>query len=536
MRRLWLLSTGVVLWAGCLPVPASPDAGPDAGVLSAADFTTDVSMRDGVTLHTSVFLPERAGPVSVVVVRNPFSWRNEDPRVRAWADRLRARGLGLVWQAVRGTGGSRGLFVPFAAELDDGEDTMRWLLGQPWSNGKVGAAGTGYAAYAAFALAAADAHVAVVLAEDTASDEGPSRAGGLVRASGLSFWADVERGAPLGEAERQAFTNALSLETLDEQLLGRDAPYWNELLLAGTSVYPRATSLRTLATRLCVPAIHVVEARNDWNDGFAAWEAASTRGCEAQRAHQWLVVAPEAAGTHFDALGGNETWVTEAWWTLLDAALSTAPVFPDWAPVRYRFDASDSTHTAQRWPPSSTGGKSFSLGGAPTLGGGTLLAEAPPDATWTLRSDPLNTDPCVMPTWTWFRSPALTAGLELLGAPRVTLITETLAPDFDLHFELYDLEPNEGTYRSLATGGLRARFRQGTEQALPPTPLTLTIPLSSTAQRVAAGHHLMLAVSPSRCEFAENPHTGEPLDAQTRWSTAEVVVRLGASGARLTLP
>ncbi|HUA20872.1 MAG TPA: CocE/NonD family hydrolase [Bryobacteraceae bacterium] len=76
------------------------------------------------------------------------------------------RGLQVVIQSCRGTGGSGGVFRPFFDEQNDGEDTVRWIEQQPWFTGDLALWGGSYLGNTAWAI-------------------GNSNAGARVKAAGL---------------------------------------------------------------------------------------------------------------------------------------------------------------------------------------------------------------------------------------------------------------------------------------------------------------------------------------------------------------
>jgi len=97
-------------------------------------------LRDGVKLATDIFLPpadKGPGPWPVVLLRTQYS-------------RMDHRGLNhmgrtpmvMVVQNTRGRYGSEGAgtFNPmdFRVDVNDGYDTVEWIAGQKWCNGKVG--------------------------------------------------------------------------------------------------------------------------------------------------------------------------------------------------------------------------------------------------------------------------------------------------------------------------------------------------------------------------------------------------------------
>jgi uncharacterized protein len=49
-----------------------------------------------------------------------------------------------IYQDVRGRFESDGKWEPFRNDIEDGYDTIEWVAGQAWSNGKVGMQGGSY--------------------------------------------------------------------------------------------------------------------------------------------------------------------------------------------------------------------------------------------------------------------------------------------------------------------------------------------------------------------------------------------------------
>lgn len=544
-----LLLSALVVLAGCADDSTASGGGGasghtgggGSGAGGAAQATPPngeiaVTLRDGVTLRTWIYLPVGDGPFPLFVVRNPYAGLNVDADLEAYAQFFRDRGIGLVWQAVRGTGGSGGAFVPYVTEVADAHDTLDWIADQPWSNGRFAAGGGSYLGYTAWASAAADPRVLVVLSDDTAADEEMTRHGGVIDGYLLSWWSYVERERFANDAELGALSNGLDVTSADSAVLGRDLPYWNDLLAAGLATYPPAASLRTLAKDICAPALHIVEGSTGWRDPIETWDAIAKDGCAAQRDHQWLIVAPESHSYHFSAFGYADTWVTDDMMTMLRAFLLETEPAPSWPRVRYRAESAGPTEALSAWPPTDTVPSTFFLG-SPSAGEGPLSTTPLLDAQWTLLSDPAGTDPCATPTDVWFTSAPLAEDLAVVGEPTIALKVTTDAADFDLFVTLYDYLAGPEEYAVIGTGSVRARYRDGVESPIPPgVPFDLVIALTGSAHLVPAGHQLVLAVAPSRCGAVENPNSGEPLDSQTSRHVATLDVALGASGATLTLP
>ena len=129
-----------------------------------------VAMRDGVKLATDVYRPARGGkPVAgrfpAIMERTPYgrnvtSFRDitqaspKTPKTRAEVAAVYVRaGYVVIFQDCRGRYDSEGEFVKYLNEGNDGFDTCRWLVAQPWSDGRIGTMGLSYAAHTQGALA-----------------------------------------------------------------------------------------------------------------------------------------------------------------------------------------------------------------------------------------------------------------------------------------------------------------------------------------------------------------------------------------------
>ncbi len=97
-----------------------------------------VPMRDGTRLATEVLLPSEGGPCFPVVLVRTVYGRKYDGIART----AKQNGIAVVSQDTRGYGESEGEKMQFSADgaekLRDGVDTVTWIKGQPWCNGKVG--------------------------------------------------------------------------------------------------------------------------------------------------------------------------------------------------------------------------------------------------------------------------------------------------------------------------------------------------------------------------------------------------------------
>ncbi len=161
--RVALASVAMVAWllllSGLSPLGAA--RGQSEGVRQAADrFTVRdemIPMRDGVRLHTRIFVPkDQRAPLPFVMSRTPYGIDGAEERFVTAYKALADEGYIFVFQDLRGKFGSEGTFVmqrPARAPgdtkaLDEGTDTydtIDWLLKHvPRNNGRVGMLGVSY--------------------------------------------------------------------------------------------------------------------------------------------------------------------------------------------------------------------------------------------------------------------------------------------------------------------------------------------------------------------------------------------------------
>ena len=106
-------------------------------------------MRDGVELIADHYAPTTSTTNGTILLRGPYGRSaagSLDGRLFA------ARGYHVVFQSCRGTFGSGGTFEPMVREVDDGHDTVEWLRGQPWFDGRLATMGLSYLGFTQWAL------------------------------------------------------------------------------------------------------------------------------------------------------------------------------------------------------------------------------------------------------------------------------------------------------------------------------------------------------------------------------------------------
>jgi len=204
----------------------------------------------------------------------------------------------------------------------------------------------------------------------------------------------------------------------------------------------------------------------------------------------------------------------------------------DQAPLRYLFDP--------RNPVPTLGGNVSSQG--TLMFQGAADQRCRPDFWLCSDSRPLSSRNDVL----MFQTPPLDTPIEVTGRLIVKLWASSSAPDTDFTAKLIDVYPPNpdfprGVDLNIADSIVRARYRHGPGKAellKPGVPEEFTIEMYPTSLVFARGHRIRLDISSSNFpRFDVNPNTGEPLNDNRRWQTAENTVYLDAKHpSRIVLP
>jgi hypothetical protein len=139
----WLvIVSGILVWAGYQLSPTVLAAllgarRPEYAV--RIDRGVAMTTSDGVKLLADVYRPLRTTRTPTILVRIPFSKTVSNSQFatlvgRFWAE----RGYTVVIQGTRGRYQSGGRHTPLVDERRDGLETLDWLKGQPWFDGRLG--------------------------------------------------------------------------------------------------------------------------------------------------------------------------------------------------------------------------------------------------------------------------------------------------------------------------------------------------------------------------------------------------------------
>lgn len=316
-----------------------------------------VPMRDGVRLHTEVFLPDGPGPWPVLLIRNPYNFPGGFGPLAKFFTRY---GYATVSQLTRGRADSEGQWRPFFDERNDGLDTIQWILEQPWQNGRIGLFGASYLSMVQWAIADAlppqvKTMVPMVWANDL---RGVAYRDGMFRPEVVTAWAALMHDETLDSLNALNFHRAIAHRPhreVDSLYFGAVLPWYQEWIASPSANAPiwqlsDARLLADMPNRVKVPVLSI----GAWYDIFADGQA-DEYAMYAQRTGSRLVMGP---WTHLVGMGGDGMDFPSAtsrrlflriinW---LDHHLKDAPL-DDWGPVETYVIGADVWRRDRAWPP-----------------------------------------------------------------------------------------------------------------------------------------------------------------------------------------
>jgi predicted acyl esterase len=508
-----------------------------------------VRMRDGVRLATDVYLPDAPGRAPAVLVRVPYGKSGLYTGMAQIAELFTSAGYAFVAQDVRGKFGSEGERFPWVHEAADGADTIAWLAGAAFCDGRVGMVGDSYYGFTQWAAAseAPPALRAIV----------PRVASGVVDAVGFNH-GPFTLAAPLGWLAFAWLDEGLREEPLDwshrplidviEASLGVRSAVLDALLARG---FPWAwTTFPGVVRRerIRVPVLHWA----GWWDNLKRGSFRQYRAMlhEAGTGPHHLIVDSTDhemsklwdAGTPLPELieAGDEAAVAAFWARELQPALAfldlhVRGIGSPPPPVRWHL-GHVGWREAARWPPPDA--HELAL----FLGDGALLAEPPAagSARWT--HDPANLVPDLTPdpsgynqllvpvdetpvqsrpdVLSFTRAPSREP-LDLAGPVTAHVRLESTHASTQLVAKLVDLAP-DGATLLLAEGAriVHAHRYDG----------LVRVDLGDVGYRLRPGHRLVLELASSRFpRHLPHPGTDEDPWRATEGRRTEQTLRTGGA-------
>jgi putative CocE/NonD family hydrolase len=480
-------------------------------------------------------------------------------------ERATEAGFALVCQDVRGQHGSDGRFSPFKTEGADGYDSVEWVAAQAWCSGAVGMSGRSYPAATQWRAAverppALRAIFPVVVGSDYY--DGWIYHGGAFEFGFNLFWVHLmtspkARGS-LDEHYRHLPISAPPL--LEESPAG---DFYREWLAHPTyDEHWQALSLRGRYGDVHMPAYNV----GGWFDIFLGGTLENfTRvrdegGSPAARQGSRLLVGPWGHGSAFGAYpdhrfkefgaAGNVD-LADMQLRFFHTHLVSEGRQEEQAPVRIFVMGENVWRDEREWPLARAEQERWFLHGDANGGAGSLSLEAPgPEAGDEYVYDPRDPAPTLggptslpgkmmrpsagpvdqrpleeRPDVLVYSSAPLEEPLEVTGPLELVLFAATSARDTDFVGKLCDVDP-DGCSRILAEGVIRARYREGFEEAVPVEPeqaYEYRIDLVATSNVFLAGHRIRLDVTSSSFpRFDRNAGSGKQLgeDSEDSLTTA----------------
>lgn len=488
-------------------------------------FESDVPLmlRDGTMTYVDICRPDASGRVPGLLMRTPYN--KTETTSRSWTlDVIRTaqRGYAVVIQDIRGRHSSDGEFYPFVNEARDGYDSVEWVAGRPWCNGKVGTFGSSYnGATQWLAASTRPPHLGGIAPGVTASDyhEGWTWRGGAFE---LGFNLSWSIGS-LTTANWQNLSKQLLLSPyqLDTLLKAQDvlmpaarhlplneyndlqdglAPYYYDWLEHPEyDEYWRSISIEERHRDITVPAFNY----GGWYDIFIGGTVTNftgmrqSGGSEQARSLQRLVIGPWTHGGLQTSVMGERSFGAASS-TIADDVPGQILKFYDYLlygeengladdkPVRIFVMGQNVWRDEDEWPLARAEPTSYYLssgGNANTLGGdGRLIQdspdESPPDVFLYHPMKPVPTrggnlccDVATLVAGVFDQRPietrsdvlvytsrALEQDTEVTGPVVVTLYASSSAVDTDFTAKLVDVR-TDGYAMNLCDGIIRARYR-----------------------------------------------------------------------------
>jgi hypothetical protein len=519
---------------------------------------TDVKipMRDGARLSANIFLPKAEGSFPVILVRSPYGKgdeKNGDGLFYA------SRGYVFISQDCRGRGASQGQWEPFVNEADDGTDTHKWILNQPWCDGNIGTSGGSYVGFTQWMPAPnAGDHFKCIFCMvpliDTYSDA--AYFGGAFNLALMMGWGTLVSYGP-GQAvpilawNAEDWINAYRTVPLSQwdRAIGRKVQYLRDWIAHPCyDDYWAARGVRNRWQDITIPIFAV----GGWYDIFAKGVLEHVNAVRSEsrsiaaRNHQHVLMGPWGHGISKDGKVGDLDFgsnsvikfheIQTKWFDYWLKGDDTVDY--NWAPFRIFVMGRNQWRDEQHWPLKRTrytpyyfhsDGSANTLEGdgrlttvkpgnepvdrfvydpndpVPTLGGCNLVGcpAGPRDQTQAeKRKDVLV-----------FTSDRLEEEIEVTGPVKAVLYAASSAPDTDWTVKLVDVHP-DGRPINLCDGIIRARYRQSPQKPAliqPGRICRYEIDLWVTSNVFLPGHRIRVEISSSNFpRFDRNPNTGEP--------------------------
>ena len=497
-----------------------------------------MTTSDGVVLRADVYHPLRVAQTPTILVRIPFSRTVSNSLFastigRFWAE----RGYTVVIQGSRGRYDSGGRYSPLVDERRDGLETLEWLHGQPWFDGRLGMWGGSTFGYTQWAIAdrlpaPPIGHSALIVQIASTDFHRMFYPGGAFSLASALFWAVRSRGdkdvVPSPEALARG-AETLPVIDADERAVG-DIGFFNDWVThADRDAYWQTIDGDNRTDTLQAPVLLMA----GWFDPFLPGQiddfvrirrrarpdvAAATQLVIGPWGHAETVPLPgniRNRNFRLESLAPSIPW--------FDHHLRASAAAGSLAPIRLYVMGANVWRDEYEWPLARARETSW------YLRSDHLLTETPPERdepSDTFVSDPASPVPTrggamlggsgvvtqnaveARADVLVYSTPPLADDVEVTGPVSVVLYVTTSVLSADFTAKLVDVYSDSVAY-NVSDGILRQTYQPAT---FPTTePAQITIDLWPTSQVFRKGHQIRLEIAGSNFpRFNRNPHTGEP--------------------------
>jgi predicted acyl esterase len=524
--------------------------------VSSSPMTVDelmLPMRDGTKLATFVYKPAwQVGGLPVMLILTPYGQEYSTDGAISWYN----KGYVVVLQEVRGTHGSEGTFDALASTGSDAFDTCTWIVGQPWSDGRIGSSGMSALAITQYFAAGAGSPglLAQVMEVGTADMYDTFFRGGKYASCDIGTWvygnsgnSNVTIDAFLAHPVKDAWWDNLSLaigndyskvNTRAVHLAGWFDVFQQNTIDAFSGFYYNGTARARGHQKLVIgPWGHGMNDRAgqvpfpNWRDqNFGRWrDAILTESLDSPKLSNALFDTPSlwnepnivyyVMGDVLDPnCGANEWRYTNDWpiahvdtplYMQADGTLAwTAPVMAK--NYSYLYDP--------QHPMQTIGGTNLVFNEYATYNPAIMPTESIGWGMWDQRPLLNRTDVLV------FNMSVLASPVEVAGNVKARFWISSNCTDTDFVAKLCDVYPG-GPSMLVCDGIVSVRKRNGldkNELIVQGNVYEVEVDLWSTAYQFNAGHRIQLVVSSSNApKYQPCPNTGVPI-ARTYAGTAVV--------------
>lgn len=543
-------------------------------------FDVPVTMRDGITLSTDIYIPNGSGPFPTLLTRTPY-----DNSVDQYVDMAKfytGQGYAYVIQDCRGRYDSGGVFYAWFNEANDGYDTQEWIGQQAWCNGKIGTLGASYDGFTQWASAPFRSRylktmIPRVMHSDTWREThyfggafaltlalywGLRNSARTRQNANVHDWDEVMQFLPLIKADRAA---------------GRDVKYFQDWI-KHSSYDDYWKEVSNHYSEIDVPILNMT----GWFDvsgggNFINFNGMINEGFSSQtRANQKLIIGPWPHELSASSKTGQLDFGPESQVNLLNLELRWLDYWlkgiengiMDEAPIRIFIMGANSWRDEWEWPLSRTIFTDYYLhsrGNANNMVSDGVLNnkfpdQEPSDSYFYDPNNPVPTlggnhdmPPEIISVGPWdqrplearddvlvYTSDVLEDDLEITGPVVLHLYAASSASDTDFTARLIDVYP-DGRSMNLCEGVIRARYRDSfTNPSLmvPETVYEFTISLEVTSNLFKRNHRIRLDISSSNFpRIDRNPNTGHEFGMKSEMMVAKQnVFHTSRFPSRIVLP